>query len=266
MASLCLRTLQRSWQEPFKLIIHEDGSLTEEDREKIAAALPNTEILRRKDHVEKIESVLAGFPAARKYRSEHPLSNKLLDVPIIASEPDLHFVDCDLVFFRPFTGLFDAPGTLFSREDDQGFSARILPLMKMRGPLPCGFNSGLFRLPKAKYDLDVIEWFLSKPELRTFPQLVEQTAYSFLFGVKGCQNFDTRQFVSSRSQCVVGNETLSVHLMYDLKKRVDEFAGIADRTLAASPAPVRVKFQPARALTRLDLLARKFTRWRRAAK
>jgi hypothetical protein len=264
MASLCLRTLQRCWQEPFKLIVHEDGSLTPEDREKLAQALPNIEILNRSNYIDQIEEVLHKFPAARKYRGEHPLSNKLLDIPIVAPETELHFVDCDLVFFRRFTGLFDSPGALFSREDDQGYCTRIPPLLKMRGPLASGFNSGLFRLPKGKYDLEVVEWFLAKEDLRIFPGLVEQTCFAFLFGVDGCYNFNTRQFVSSRSRCVVQDDTLSVHLMYNLKDRVDEFARQAEAMLAADHAPVQVQFQKVKQLSYMDLISRKIDRWRRA--
>src|SRR6185369_1948831 len=74
MAALCLGTLLRGSAEPLALRLHDDGSLTSEDRERLAAALNDPEVVPRAEADERVAEVLARRPALAAFRRRNPLA------------------------------------------------------------------------------------------------------------------------------------------------------------------------------------------------
>ena len=79
MALLCLGSLLRESVEPLTLQVHDDGTLTAEDLERLAAGLGEPVVVGRREADSRVEAFLGDRPAARIFRRENPLGLKLLD-------------------------------------------------------------------------------------------------------------------------------------------------------------------------------------------
>ena len=259
----CLLSLQKAAQEPVDLVIHEDGSLDEADIAQLLQALPGSTLLRRNEHEARVQEILSNYPNCRAYRSQNPLSNKLLDIPIL-SENVLQFIDSDIMFFKKFSNMFPPEEfPIFSQQGagDQGYSAPLLKLVsRAQRPVPSGCNSGLFRFYKKDYDLDYIEWFLGREELlHPITTMVEQTGWALLFGTKNVFTYDEQQLACLKTHVRLDEKTIAVHFLYKLKNQMLEFAPRTEELIAGSEVhPFR--FNPAKKLTVGKIVARKIRR------
>ena len=151
MALACLGSLRRYSADPIHFRIHEDGTLTAEDRDRLAEGLGGPELLARAEADERVADLLARRPSLRALRRTNPLALKLIDVPLLA-DGDLAYCDSDVLFLRPFTDLFRFPGeevgAVFMSDRQNAYSVRSWHLLAQpRLALPCRVNSGvlLFR-------------------------------------------------------------------------------------------------------------------------
>jgi hypothetical protein len=248
------------------LVLHDDGSLSEPEIEHLLGALPRTRIVRRRDTEAMVVERLSRYPACRRYRSLHPLSNKLFDIPLsMASSETLRFCDSDILFFRQLTHLFPEDGRpIFCEEDNDGYSAAPWKLrFKFGLRIVSGLNSGLFQFPLHHLDLDFLEWFLGKPELLAIPGMGEQTAWALLLRNSWPDMFATHQiFCSTRRPLAVDDRLVAIHFLYHLKSRVPEYipqalAALADR------APAAPEFQRPSPLSAWRIAERRLLRrWR----
>lgn len=190
MALACLGSLLRYSADPLRLRIHDDGSLTPEDLDRLAAGLENPEVVPRREADERVEAVLG--EACHAFRRENPLALKLFDAALFAGD-DLAFCDSDILFLRPFSGLF-AAGPVFMADQQNAYSVRSWHLaLHRRLTLPRRVNSGVFRIGTNLYDPDLLEWYLGHPEFRFAPVWVEQTAWALLAGRGDCRLYDPGQ-------------------------------------------------------------------------
>ena len=234
MGLLCLGSLLRFSAEPLRLRVHDDGSLTAADRERLAAALGEPEVVPRRVADERVEELLAARPAARAFRRENPLALKLFDLPVFAGthegagtgkeagagergstgkeaaaeegasvgegagldaeDGEIRYCDSDVLFLRPFRGLFDLPagaGALFMRDPQNAYSVRSWHLLREpRLRLAAHVNSGIIVFRRRCFDLDLAEWFLAQPKYRFAPVWVEQTCWALLAQPAGCRLLD----------------------------------------------------------------------------
>jgi hypothetical protein len=111
MGLQCLGSLVRS-VPGVSLVVHEDGTLTDEDVEKLKGAFPLQQLVRRRDADEAMREALDRYPACSRMRSENTLMLKLFDVALMSSDVDIRYCDTDVLFFRRVAGLFErASGT-----------------------------------------------------------------------------------------------------------------------------------------------------------
>jgi hypothetical protein len=261
MALICFHSLHVALGNKINLIIHEDGSLEDKDANTLAERFPLATIIRRRDTEEIVMESLSQYPSCRKYRQTHPLSNKLLDIPLL-SDKSVQFIDCDILFFQKVRSLFgDYQGNIFMFEDDDGHCAPLLNLIvKHDFRIAKGFNSGLFRFDLSGYDLDWIDWMLGRPDLMRVPGLAEQTCYAALSGRRQLRQFSPRQFFCSRfTPITITPETIAVHFIYHLKQRVSHYYESAIQCLNKSD-PVELRIRKSRRLTVLDVVGRRICR------
>jgi len=206
MALGCLGSLLRYADEPLGPRAHDDGTLTGEDRARLAAGLAGRagsrglELVPRAEADERMAPLLARHPAARAFRSEHPLGLKLLDVPFLANtggeegDDELAYCDSDVLFLRPFADLFELPpsaGALFMSDVQNAYSLRSWHLLRDRRlRLPARVNTGILAFRPRLYDLDLVERYLATPAHRFAPVWVEQTAWALLGWKAGCRLLD----------------------------------------------------------------------------
>ena len=104
----CLASLVRFSSEPINLLIHDDGTLTRADREKLMARVTGAGILSREEADSFVQPLLKRYPKCRAYRELHPFALKLIDMALMQSE-ELAYCDSDVLFVRPHKGLFSWP-------------------------------------------------------------------------------------------------------------------------------------------------------------
>src|SRR5437016_4095173 len=78
MALRCLGSLLRFSADPLRLRVHDDGSLTPSDRERLAAGLAGPEVVSRQEADDRLAGLLAARPASRAFRAGNPLALTLL--------------------------------------------------------------------------------------------------------------------------------------------------------------------------------------------
>jgi hypothetical protein len=249
MALLCLGSLLRLTACPLRLRVHDDGSLTAGDGERLAAGLGEPEIVRRRDADARLGDLLAAHPAARAFRAAHPLALKLLDVPLLAAGDELAYCDSDVLFLRPFRGLFRLPpaaGALFMYDPQQAYSVRSWQLLaEPRLRLAGHVNTGILAFRRRHFDLDLAEWFLARPQYRFAPVWVEQTCWALLAQGAGCRLLDP----AAAAIPVPGREPaaglVALHFVSPVRGLLGPFAGrLAERGAGAAAVEVRTFAAP----------------------
>jgi len=233
----CLPTLMRYSVDPVKLVIHEDGTLTPAGREALLEALPGAEILPRAVADEQVEAKLARHPLCRAARSGNVFFLKLFDVAML--EPgDLTYCDSDILFLRPFTGLFGAPDprfqTCFMTDRKQAFAIRpwnLWPLGKLR--LPGYVCAGLMRADQGVCDVDFVEWVLGRygknPVWDKRWYWAEQTCWAALAGRARCGRWDCQRVImASPDLRDYSADTVAIHFVSTYRHHLAAYVGRGD--------------------------------------
>jgi hypothetical protein len=81
----------------------------------------------RSEADQRVADLLTRRPALRAFRQANPLALELIDIPLLAGG-DLAYCDSDVLFLRPFTGLFRFPGAdvgaVFMSDRQNAYSVR----------------------------------------------------------------------------------------------------------------------------------------------
>lgn len=185
----CLGSLLKYCKDPIRLTIHDDGTLTPSDLDKLSHYLANPNFISREIADKKVLPLLEKFPACIKYREQNALGLKLFDVSLLqSSDSPLYFLDSDVLFFRPFRlpPQIEKNSAIFMQDSQQAFS--LLPWdIKPFGSIEAigKVNTGFITIWAENVDLNYIESILSNPRLSnsTFQkrrQWVEQTCWAAL--------------------------------------------------------------------------------------
>jgi hypothetical protein len=182
---VCLGSMVEHSVEGIDFRIHDDGTLTTSDREQLLSKLPVSSFVDRSVSDGRMRELLSRHPASAKYRENSVYGLKLFDVPLHEDNSDIAFCDSDIKFFRAFRDLFLWPdsntGCLFMRDWQEAYSLHPWNL-RVTTAMPERLNSGLFLFRRHLYDLEFIEWFLSRRyrAFRQYPWWKEQTAWAAL--------------------------------------------------------------------------------------
>jgi hypothetical protein len=245
MALACLGSLLRHSADPLRLRIHEDGSLTSQDRERLARGLGDPAFVPRAEADARVEDLLAGRPALRAFRQRNPLALKLIDIPFLSgmeADGDLAYCDSDVLFLRPFAGLFRFPGpetgAVFMSDRQNAYSLRSWHLLaRPRLALPCRVNSGVLLFRTRFFDPDLLEWYLSRPEFGFAPVWVEQTAWALLGQQAGCRLWDPRLLRLPEAGVDAG-DPVALHFVSPLRGLLPGFLERAGDRTGEPPIPV----------------------------
>lgn len=247
MALLCLGSLLAYAAEPLRLRVHDDGTLTEEDRARLAAGLAALDFVSRAEAEERLEEHLATRPATQALRRTNPLGLKLVDALVLAPGDRMLFCDSDVLFFRPFSGLWGTAGeTVFLRDTQNAYSVRSWQLLREpRLRLAGHVNTGIVGFPKAAYDPDLLEWFLAHPDYQKTPVWAEQTAWALLGARTGCRFVDPARVRLAGESADLPEDTVALHfvsprraLLPEIARRARARRGEPVVALATVPAPL----------------------------
>ncbi len=247
IAERCLASLVRFNREPFHLRLHDDGTLTGEDRDRLRAVAPQATFIDRREADAAMFERLARYPACLRYRQTQTMALKLFDVALL--EPgDLHYCDCDILFLRPFGG-FSAPlaaarppvvlmHDLFNTYS--GGWRRLLAPDRVR--LADRVNAGVTLLDPARLDLDFVEWFMGRPEALDMPHFAEQTTWSALIQRDGGYVLDAGAFGfpplgGLRALPPAERRAVAWHYVSPLRRKLFEVADAVEADLTADALP-----------------------------
>ncbi len=198
MALQLLPSLLRRCRDPIELVVHDDGSLTPEDGDRLREALGPIRIVSREEADDLVIPRLAGKDKCLAYRKAHPFGMKLLDPALIAGGP-FALCDGDILFLRDFRGL-DRRSELdvdLSCMKDWA-SSYMFPFRERwfgayRTPMADYVNAGLLYCTPKAFDLDYIEWYIGNPDFSYAERLAEQTVWGALAGRARTRYYDPEQ-------------------------------------------------------------------------
>src|SRR5262245_61574357 len=254
MAIACLGSLLRYSGDPLHLRVHEDGTLTVSDRERLEAGLGNFEFIPRAEADKRMADLLGGRPVLRAFRQANPLALKVLDVPLLANG-SVAYCDTDVLFLRPFSGLFRFPGpevgAIFMSDYQNAYSLRSWQLLRhSQLRLPCRVNTGLLYFRTQYFDPDLLQWYLSRPEFGFAPVWVEQTAWALLGARAGCRLWHPRR-IRMPTPGEENGEAVALHFVTPLRGLLPwVLARAQDRT---GEPPPQVETVPSRPCQSWDL-------------
>lgn len=263
MAYASFSSLLKFSVQPLQAMIHDDGSLTAADIEQLNR-LPNTIVLTRAEADERMNPLLKNYPHCYKIRYEHPMFLKLLDTALL-SQSDFAYCDTDIMFFRPFDGLFRWSDTdtsaIFMMDYLEAYSVfpwHLIGTNKLE--LPSKVNAGLMFIRKSAYDLDFVEWFLSKRSFRSKPvHKMEQTCWAALGYRIGCRLWNPEQVVLMRHDTLLNDQMVAGHFVKEVRYRLNEFLPQTKLNLEGTSSAI-LKTIPSEKCDILGLAENHFTR------
>ena len=87
-------------EHTWSVVIHDDGTLTEEIRRELATLFKNARIIPRAQADATLDAVLKPLPFAYEYRGMHPLALKIFDMPYYCESTRFIMLDSDVLFFN----------------------------------------------------------------------------------------------------------------------------------------------------------------------
>ena len=219
----CIASLLDKSIENISIHFHSDGSLTSKEEDCILSRFPKTNIFISNPSLSRSSTLdaLSGRPYCQKFRKESIWGVEFFD-PLFAypDEKISFYIDADILFIRPFSGLFDRDkvqnGAVFLK-DTQWDSYCFRPWQLIgRGQKPHvvkGITTGLVFWDKAAIDWDYLEWFLAACHLHSIPEWIMPTAQACLANRCDSKTICSRQIPNLYPNAKVYEETFGVHLL-----------------------------------------------------
>ena len=232
----CLRSLLSHCKEDLQLLIHEDGSLQEIDREETKKQFANQAFFSNPEESrERTLDQLAGRPNCQTIRQHSLWGIEFFD-PLFAhaDDPISFYLDADILFLRPFSGLFDSTaiqgGALFLQDNQwDAYSLRPWHLLSFgRRPIIVrGITTAIVCWDKRVIDWEYLEWFLGQFKFHSIPQWVMPTAQAGLASLCQSKIISPNQLPNLYPNASIEKETFGVHLLGSYREewlpKVDQY-------------------------------------------
>jgi len=227
----CLKSLLSTSEEPMRLVIHDDGSLTEDSCARFAAAFPDAVVVRRRAADEQLAEALGRFPNMAEARRHLPHVLKLFDTTMTHPEAIVRYVDTDVLFQKRFRGLFpgerqadglarpsglaQASAGAFMMDHGNSFGAHPGDFWPF-GPLRVArqLNSGLFWVRRDRIDYERMEYLFKRwgpARIKKYHGWFEQTVWADHAWRTRCWLFDPEQFGTASADGSRNGKLVGVH-------------------------------------------------------
>ena len=224
----CLNSLLDFCQDPIKLLLHSDGSLSTKDKEKILTNLGEENILFSNPTIFKENTMdqLKGRPNCLKIRQNSIWGIEFFD-PLFAQTDERYsyYIDADILFKKPFEGLFDKKiieeGAVFLSDSQwDAYSLRPWQFFGLgkKPKIVRGITTGLVCWDKSVIDWDYLEWFLGKTQYHKIPEWVLPTAQSGLASLCNAKRVTNLQILNMYPNAEINYETFGLHLLGSYRK------------------------------------------------
>ena len=208
----------------YSVVLHDDGSLNDENIKALHQHLVNSTVIRRADADALMAEKLVAFPNAFQYRfsrlgstASHGkasvFSLKLLDFSMLSNSRKILVLDSDVLFFSRPEAIINWINEPADRDCLYCFELYV-PIRDVRNRIthferkpdvPNGFNSGLICFDRSAFDLARLDgWLGANRESAETVYTFEQQAYNHL--VKKSEKHrplpDTYSFNYNNENCV----------------------------------------------------------------
>jgi len=236
IALVCLRSLLTTSQEQAGLVVHDDGSLINDDQASIRAELPNVSVISRNQADCELAEHLEVFPTLREARSRIPHLLKVVDVPMLCRSENASFVDSDVLFLRAHQGLFQISHTrsvqcrfLFDIRTCHGFRLKDFWPLGPVSPI-ARLNSGLFCIKRNVIDFDWIEAVCRRVGLSQILQhrfWFEQGLWAAIAARVGCEMIDRSQIATAEARNQIPSDPIALHFVTPVRDLLEHYATLA---------------------------------------
>ena len=224
----CLKSLITFCKDHIELQLHTDGTLTQEDKNSIHSELTRTTvtITDSSKNSSRVLDYLQGRPNCQKFRKESIWGIEFFD-PIFRfpKDPISFYLDADILFLRPFSGLFDRnqvkEGAIFLKDtqwDAYSFRPWQMLLGKNKPLAVKGITTGLVFWDKTAIDWDYLEWFLGENHLHKIPEWIMLTAQAGLAHRCEAKTICSRQVPNLYPNAQIHEDTFGLHLLGSYRK------------------------------------------------
>ena len=232
IALICLKSLLATSQEKLQIIVHDDGSLTDEDQTFIRDQLPNSALVSRDQADRELAIVLDALPILRKARPKLPHLLKVLDVPMLCRSDNVCFVDSDVFFLRAHRALFEIskPRSVHARfmsdiRTCHGFRLKDFWPLGPVSPI-ARLNSGLFCIKRNVIDFDWIEAVCSRVGLSQMLQhrsWFEQGLWAAIAARVGCEMIDRSQIATAEVASQIPQDPIALHFVTPVRALLQHY-------------------------------------------
>ena len=98
-------------EHTWNIVIHDDGTLTEEIRRELSTIFKTARIIPRAQADATLDAILKPLPFAYEYRGMHPLALRVFDMPYYCESPRFIQLDSDVLFFNHPREIMDWVGS-----------------------------------------------------------------------------------------------------------------------------------------------------------
>ena len=262
----CLKSLLACSEEPVRLVIHDDGSLTEESFAQFAAVFPDALLVARRTADEQLAEALSHFPHMAQARTHLPHVLKLFDTTMTHPEMIVCYADTDVLFQRRFRGLFPdtlqaaglgrAPGSA-----QPGAGAFMMDSLNSFGAHPGDFwpfgplrvarqlNSGLFWVKRDRIDYERMEYLFKRwgpARIKKYHGWFEQTVWADHAWRTRCSLFDPDQFGTASPEADRNRKLIGVHYVTPARKMLQAELEAGHAEPAAQGTAEEIRVHPAK--------------------
>jgi hypothetical protein len=172
-------------EQNWNIVIHDDGTLTEDTRKRLGGIFKTARIIPRAQADATIEKTLQPLPFAYEYRGMHPLALKVFDMPYYCEADRFIVLDSDVLFFNHPREIMDWVGSgakdCWFNEDvaDASLITETNALDDLGVKLWQRVNSGLCLITKQAIDFEFCDRALGETSiLKGHLWRVEQTLFA----------------------------------------------------------------------------------------
>ena len=224
----CLKSLVTFCEDSIELQLHTDGSLSKKEKDFIHSELTGTivTITDSSENSSRVLDYLHGRPNCQKVRKDSIWGIEFFDpIYTFPEDPISFYLDADILFLRPFSGLFDRNqvknGAIFLKDtqwDAYCFRPWQMLLGKNKPQAVRGITTGLVFWDKAVIDWDYLEWFLGENHLHKIPEWIMPTAQAGLADRCEAKTISPRQITNLYPNAQINEDTFGVHLLGSYRK------------------------------------------------
>ena len=268
----CLKSLVAFCQDPIVLQLHTDGSLSQKEKDFIHSELTGTTvtITNSLESSNRVLDYLQGRPNCQKFRKDSIWGIEFFD-PIYAypEDPISFYLDADILFLRPFSGLFDrnqlVNGAIFLKDtqwDAYCFRPWQILTGKKRPQIVKGITTGLVFWDKTAIDWDYLEWFLGEHHLHKIPEWIMPTAQAGLANRCDAKTICPRQIPNLYPNAQIHEDTFGLHLLGSYRKEWMEKLATRESNLTKNLPTMVPSFENCVSQNIIGYSLRQMRRWK----